>query len=101
MKEAIQKAVEGGYGTMKSQAYCSFGNEIRNCLHTSDPLFWQAVGKSLGWGETIHCSGQCYGFIDDNDTTAPLWKYYWHEFIDHLSEGKDAESFFNELLTNK
>jgi hypothetical protein len=25
------------------------------------------------------------------------WKKFWHRFIDHLAEGKDAESFFQAL----
>lgn len=28
----------------------------------------------------------------------PSWKDYWHPFIDHLADGKDAESFFSELM---
>jgi hypothetical protein len=25
------------------------------------------------------------------------WKKFWHRFIGHLAEGKDAESFFQTL----
>lgn len=47
-----------------------------------DPAFWQALGKARGW--IAPPSGQAY--------------FYQHRFIDHLAGGKDAESFFAELL---
>lgn len=28
----------------------------------------------------------------------PDWKIHWHEFIEHLAEGKKVEDFFNQLL---
>lgn len=61
-----------------------------------DPLFWQAMGKGLGWttvpmdeGNHRHL-GQRYH----------EWHYRMHRFIDHLAEGKDIESFFKKLLEN-
>jgi hypothetical protein len=50
--------------------------------------FWQSLGKALGWDEK-RCFLQKYR---DNE-----WQYQWHRFIDHLAEGKDAESFFETL----
>lgn len=83
MKEAISKAIEGGYpwkgrGRLKIGA----GREYQILL---DPLFWSSLGKALGWRETI----------------IPMWIQKWHDFIDHLAEGKNAESFFTALLTNR
>ncbi len=52
-----------------------------------DPLFWQALGKARGW--------------DDNllrrEYSRIAWRDAMHRFIDHLAEGKDAESFFKNL----
>ena len=53
---------------------------------TSDPLFWQALGKARGWGD----------FLNETDGR-PAWIDRWHRFIDHLASGKDAEGFFKNL----
>lgn len=46
IKQAIQKAIEGGYSpsgrTWKAR-------QVHRIL--LDPLFWQSLGKALGWGE--------------------------------------------------
>ena len=110
MKEIIQKAMEGGYVCNESMALEYFGEIFL------DPLFWQALGNSLGWKEEIEI------FMDDYHNDHPFmggtldypydegagmtfnseeWKYKWHSFIDHLAEGKEAEEFFKQLLDNK
>jgi hypothetical protein len=55
-----------------------------------DRNFWQALGKARGWAE----KGQFYW---PNPKFVEGWVFHWHRFIDHLSEGKDAESFFISL----
>jgi hypothetical protein len=35
---------------------------------------------------------------DDQAAYQEVWLYHWHRLIDHLAEGKDAESFFADLL---
>lgn len=54
-----------------------------------DPLFWQALGKAEGWGEDGYCPNIC---------KREHWLRYWHNFINHLAEGKDVDSFFKDLL---
>lgn len=56
-----------------------------------DPLFWQALGKALGWKE--------HPKYDGTRQISPAYEWYMHRFIDHLIEGKDAESYFEALLT--
>ena len=51
-----------------------------------DPSFWQALGKAWGWEKDDH------HYYSHSCNTA--WEFKWHCFIDHLAEGKDAESFF-------
>lgn len=90
-----------------------------------DPLFWQALGKAEGWkdwffsyyrantgreefngrwiavdsfGEIPKELQTVKGMWRQHPQESPDWKYHWHSFIDYLAEGKDAESFFNELL---
>lgn len=60
-----------------------------------DPLFWQALGKAEGWeqdfGETCPlCEVEVYEGTE--------WEYHWHRFINHLTQGKDIDSFFTNLL---
>jgi hypothetical protein len=53
-----------------------------------DPLFWQSLGKAMGWG--IEPSGS-------------IWQgkqqclIYWHDFIDALAEGQTAEQYFETI----
>jgi hypothetical protein len=47
--------------------------------HLQDPDFWKALATARKW----------------EDTNA--WRFHWHRFIDHLADGKDAESFFASL----
>ncbi len=87
MKDAITKAIEGGYEPR--------GLEVIQCttLHDEyydhyflDPLFWQALGKAMGWEKR------------NSSDLFPEWHLQWRNFIDHLASGKDVESFFKELL---
>lgn len=106
LNEAIKLAIEkGGYDPTIYSVYkmifhkdgtISFiDNSVKNGnveIKTSqdfflNPEFWQALGNALGW--------------PPNHTAYEGWKNRWHDFIDHLADGKDAESFFQELLTKE
>lgn len=97
IKQAITKAVEGGYELKEAKCHhvlmhdengCPFGFHYEPWhFYTSDPSFWQALGKELGWVDT-----------DVRRIEGKIWRFHWHRFIDHLAEGKDAESFFATLL---
>lgn len=103
MKEAIQKAIEGGwkptgYGKFSDNAISYKVQAVMKIKYKEriflDPLFWKALGKSLGWDELEDgrkWESAKFGFM-------PVCKYRWHCFIDHLADGKSAESFFEELL---
>lgn len=115
MEEAIKKAIEGGwqglefmdkvevekglkyplYGRVWGTSKEGEGHGTQFAFLVLDPKFWQALGKALGW----YSEKPLYQI---NNQPAQ-WAYYWHCFIDHLAEGKDAESFFQNLLnqTNK
>lgn len=121
MEKAIKLAIEGGYKWKKSSNFRINGQEIiwRNEAGSwieqllreqllLDPLFWQALGKSLGWeehGDEYRLKGYMK-MHKDGSVTSDLrsvwegWQYAWHRFIDHLAEGKDAESFFTTLLSS-
>lgn len=92
IEQAIKDAVvKGGYrdGLLKSNPGADieglaetgyFGRNIEEKLLS--PAFWQALGKARGWEDDYHTSG---------------WRRKWHDLIDHLASGKDAESFFKDL----
>ena len=60
-----------------------------------DPLFWQSLGKGLGWEETVEI--EIPDFPLTPALTATQWKVHWHRFIDALAEGRTSEEFFREL----
>ena len=127
MKEAIQKAIEGGWD--KKRMLGSWG-DVDVDIHEwawLDPSFWQALGKAMGWDnhnqitmslpeegqerrkeiirleETVGVLVKFVGtgkVIVSPYTKGLYWKDVWHLFIDHLAEGKDPDSFFQTLLSN-
>lgn len=88
----IKLAIGGGYDFEKDRS------------RLLDPLFWQALGKSLGWDEyrnddeTHDCDA--LGCSSTDHVLEGRWKKEMHSFIDHLISGKTPESFFENLLTN-
>lgn len=125
MEEAIKKAIEAGYKAPFGKPYktnhyrtkpeglnlTAISQDLNIHAVLLDPAFWQALGKAMGWlteGHQWSTGGQrcdCCGAWDD-DMTPPgaydyCWKYHWHLFIDYLSEGKDPETFFNQLLQHE
>lgn len=85
IQESIQKANEGGWKTTL-EPYRSLSEAI--ALALLDPLFWSALGKSMGWG--IEPSGSIWQGEEK-------WKIRWHRLIDHLAEGGTIESYFEKL----
>ena len=89
--ETIQKAIEGGWenGIIWGTAtkYVSKKNLSAAFL---DPLFWQSLGKAMGWG------GIGTADIPQSHYT-PGWIRYWHRLIDFLASGGTIEDFFKDL----
>lgn len=98
MEKYIKIAIENGYSyPWKNEELFSESKGVQRyvCL---DPLFWQSLGRGLGWKTA------CYKSLDTDGLEKDFqgaWVWYWHRFIDHLAEGKDIESFFNNLLNTK
>jgi len=91
INDAIKKANEGGYQGFESPSYV----ETAHASAFLDPAFWQSLGKAMGWEDERECPLPCCGGICPIDI--PMWQSKWHNFIDHLAAGKDAESFFESL----
>jgi hypothetical protein len=105
--QAIRKAIEGGWEPQNqnfSIAAISYRVQVIEKVKYKerfflDLSFWQSLGKELGWNGRWMV--QIFTDHDDQSATvdgAPRWKYELHRFIDHLVEGKDAETYFTELL---
>lgn len=119
MEQAIQKAIEGGWKPKdfplteepseqigirivhQGEFQCynkeypeeGYNYEAGFEIILLDPLFWQALGKAMGWYSWVH------GHVTDSMSYHPeCGQCHWHRFIDHLAEGKPTESFFADLL---
>ncbi len=87
IKQAIEKAIEGGYSNKDQEGWFIKLPEYAKCQIWLDLLFWQSLGKAMGWeGEDMYL-------------TLPMDAHvaYWHRLIDHLAEGKTIEQFFAKL----
>lgn len=101
MKEAIQKAIEGGYKATTTWKN-TFTHDVEERANTAsvillDSLFWQALGRALGWpkkAEPKESKGSIVNLLFETH-----WRYQWHLFIDHLASGESTEEFFTTLLT--
>ena len=99
-QQAIQYAIEKGY-KYTSQLFGldiliqnqKLNREIHLRFVLLDPLFFQALGKKLGWA-IITCDNFGKGDVNCN----PSWLYHQHRLIDWIAERKDIESFFAEII---
>lgn len=122
ISQAIEKAVEGGFraGLLTDEQHP--GEPFPYEVAFLSPLFWQSLGKAMGWGgmgfdedegkevwcDALRCP-KCGEWLTgdrlecseeheyDGSDVQTEWLYQWHRFIDHLAEGKDAESYFESL----
>lgn len=99
MKDAITKAIEGGYKiTARHRHGDGFPSDsVNEDVLLLDPLFWQCLGKALGWSGKVDMK-----FINAFGNTLVIeqiqrWEMHQHKFIHHLADGKDADDFFNNL----
>lgn len=94
IQEAIEKATEGGY---KYPSVC----ENRSCCETEailQPIFWQSLGKAMGWGVSEEEDIVYYWMsVDDDERISKKWRNEMHHFIDHIANGETSESFFQQL----
>jgi len=97
VEQAIREAVKGGYKASSLDFLLNLPEYAQSQLWI-DPLFWLALSKARDWKVTDYCFG-C-GYDEGSTDNTPVWKVKWHRFIDHLADGKDAESYFKSLLGN-
>ncbi len=89
IEQAFREAAENDDGPFGKYFYSQPTGEIilydMKCQIFLEPAFWKALGISRGWKTAKR--------IKDRE-----WFLNWHRFIDHLAQGNDPESFFQELL---
>jgi hypothetical protein len=109
MNEAIKLAIEkGGYesrhylyqidldkpGDLESSMFSNY--------LTQDPLFWQALGKALGWQEYTHVPLGNWDEVSKMTTHSDFtWKYHAKRYFDLVLTGGDTEAFWKELISSK
>lgn len=97
-QQIIQDAIEEGWQNKASiflkqnKLYCKgeiYADDV--CIQEAflDPLFWQAVGKTRGWGEN---------FVVYKGELVDEWVWKQHDFITHLQEGDDYETALSKLV---
>lgn len=95
-REIIEQAIQGGWVGIDLPAPSMFNwsekrhkeNYKRACgaLNALDPLFWQALGKSVGWNE--------------HGTKYPsVWFYQATTFYELILTGGNTDAFWASLLT--
>lgn len=90
--EAIEAAKKGGWNDEECAPPIGSRDRFNREKMVLDPLFFQALGKSLGWREEE-------GWLNEGEVVPklPEWKSNWINLILHLSEGGSIESFFEPL----
>jgi hypothetical protein len=63
-----------------------------------DPRFWQALGRTLRWGEVCDLAITCvHGDEECQRCRGYYWMYQWHCFIQALADGSTPAAFFARL----
>lgn len=95
LERAIEKAKEGGAPWEPWNVKQSHKQFITPEEVFMSPIFWQCLGKALGWGDESECPLACCGGICP--INIPMWQSQWHRFISHLSGGGTIGSFFENI----
>lgn len=102
-KQAIIKAIEGRWKPWEyvGQPEDSFtdilaDNKNDQAMIALDPLFWQALGKSLGWDEsTFHRVAN--GIEYQEYAYDEVWRLFAHRFYDLILTNGDINKFWADL----
>lgn len=114
MNDAIKLAIEkGGYKkgpywwpVPKTWGILLTGDdgdkeELRMVDIVLDPLFWQALGKALGWEcmANHELDGSHSDYSECKGTN--IWRFRAHEYFDTKLTGGSEEAFWKELLSKQ
>lgn len=105
-KEAIVKAIEGGYGAVRfNGAEIKFYHKAAGHMEQPylafvyhyialDPSFWQSLGKALDWYLPVFVMGR----FSPNNSMWPNWLEKAQEFHTTVLTGGDTTKYWIELL---
>lgn len=86
------------------QVHIKYGNVVMKRKFLSDvvldPLFWQALGKALGWKLKVLVIWDWNATWTATVTEMETWRWYAHQYFDLLLTGGDQDKFWKELLTS-
>lgn len=126
MKDAINKAIEGGFHNVKIfNRYLPASNIEKQIKEPGfiheillDPLFWQALGKAEEWDISLEhfiCTNpqcksttdwltkkfcqDCGWILTPEEKSTENWKKQMHSLLDHIIADGTVDEFFNKILT--
>jgi hypothetical protein len=85
IRDAVHAAIAGGWDFNKG----IIGGVLISQVAFLDPLFWESLGKTLGW-EHLNATT-----LSQNGRLS--WHQMWVIFIDYLAQGETAEGFFQRF----
>ena len=101
-KEAIAKAIEGGWGIHHSltsgwlEERLPVPDSVQK-IAALDPSFWQALGKALGWYYGVEKRIRKYKIL--NEYKKP-WQIQAFRFYDLILTNNNTDKFWKDLLTS-
>jgi len=94
-KPIIEKAIEGGFKQNEQSAE----HYLSDAEIVLMPTFWQALGKALGWTNSLRCPlGDCGKPFTKLKYGMEGWMNFAHRFYDLILTGGDTERFWSDLL---
>lgn len=93
-KEAIAKAKEGGWDDYETMNGFVVSADEEPNIAALDPLFWQALGKSLGWPKHEPTK-------DSSSVGITEWHHFAMSFYNLILTNGDTDKFWTDLLANK
>jgi hypothetical protein len=93
-KQAIERAIEGGWGAIGWRLWQHEQFEVI----ALDPTFWQSLGKALEWSEEHFTSCAIWKTGECDCSAKDEWKEKAKEFYDLILERKGTTAFWEEIL---
>ncbi len=84
-QDALHAAIAGGWDFKKAE----IGGRLVSQVAFADPLFWESLGKTLGWDKLDAAT------LNQDGRSA--WQQMGVTFVDYLAQGKTADEFFQKL----
>jgi hypothetical protein len=103
----IEKAISGGWENPLPQVFAKISDDHKEQFHAEvttiilwnqfaplvicDPLFWQALGKALGWPKVS-------AYPRESDNEHETWRVTAIAFYDLILTGGDTDAYWNDIL---